>query len=276
MGTKVPVTHAPTGLRALSVSNQPQQSSKSAPCKSGAVPSSSIVEDYVDAKSVLISNPTAVDSPPLGDDAKLKSLRNSLGLTDGKGKLRNLKIDLWSHTENNSGSNSANNTVVAVDPVASVEFSSLSALYDEMIVHGVTVYNSLESSGGTAYEVHGCISYDPVDATAYSLYTTSLAASQKTGPIRASGFSATSLSSPFSMTKNGHWTWEVKCPKGASKTTAGGSVTDNLCTGQWISTQAVSQAYFGFIKPYIEAGGPSVITALATTLCMHCEFRSRT
>jgi hypothetical protein len=218
------------------------------------------------------SGPVNVVDKGLAD----KMLRNSLRSKNGKGRLQNLKIDLWTHVENNSGSNAANTAIVPVDPVAAAEFSSLSALYDEMIVHGVTVYNSVESAGGTAFEVHWNASYDPVDATAYALYTTSLSASQKSGPQRASGFVSTSLSSPFSMTKNGHVVWKVVCPKGASKTTVGSSTTDNLCTGQWVSTQAVSQAYYGFIKPFVEAGGTSVITALATTLCMHCEFRSRT
>jgi len=204
----------------------------------------------------------------------IKTLLHRNGPKGGSGKLKNLKIDLWSHVENNSTANTALTTVVNVDASASGEFSSLTALYDEFIIHGVTVYNSLTSAGGAPIEAHYNVAYDPVDATAYGSYVGSLSASQKTGPLRACSGVTTSLQSTVPHSKSGHIVWCVKCPKGASKTAAGGTTSDNLATGQWCATAA--PGYYGFIKPFVEAVGSSVVTSLAVTLCMHCEFRSRT
>ncbi len=204
----------------------------------------------------------------------IKAVLKAGSRKNGYGKLKNLKIDLWSHVENNSSANTANTTVVNVDASASGEYSSLAAIYDEFIIHACTVYSSLASTGGTPIEAHWNVAYDCTDNTAMTSYVASLSASQKTGPQRAASPGiVNSLSGPIPASKDGHIVWRIKIPVGAAKTAAGGTTTDNLATGMWCST--TSPGLYGFIKPYVEAVGASVITSLATTLCMHCEFRSR-
>jgi len=218
----------------------------------------------------------AADTEPVPTTIVPHQLKNMLmGKGNGKGKLANLKIDLWVHAEVNSTANTALTAVVNVDPSASAEFNSLAALYDEVIVHGGRVFHSLVSTGGTAFEAHWSSAYDPTDNTAYGSYVAVLSASQKLGPMRATAPPTTSLQCPIAVTKNGHVSYTFKCPKLPQKTLQSATANDNLCTGYWTST-AFGTFYYGFVKPYVEAAGTGVVTSLATTLCMHCEFRSRT
>ncbi len=230
----------------------------------------------VDEKGSKDPDTKTVDGSDGKGTVPLKNLlTRAVGKKGGVGKLKNLKMDLWTGAELNGVANTVYTTAINVDPSASAEYSSIAQLYDEVIVHGGTVHMSLTSSGGTPVEVHWACVYDPEESSAYSTLTAALSASQKCGPLRACPTNYTGITMTQPTSKTGMITWKFKCPRGAQKTTAGGATSDALCTGQWTST-AQSGNYYGFLKPFIEAMGTSVVANFSVFLCMHCEFRSRT
>jgi len=199
-----------------------------------------------------------------------------------KGKLNNLRTQMWIAFDNASGSGAALGTVVNVRPSATAEWTSFASIYDEFKVHGGAVHFQIFANGQTNLitDVSGVVVYDPDDNTAYTSVTTALVASQKFGPFNISGVTDSSVagstartSAPVPTSKTGMYVFKFKCPPGPHSTTGNGQ---QVVTGQWCSTNITNtQGDYGYIKPAVDAAG-STVTDMKGYLMMEVEFRSRT
>ncbi len=204
----------------------------------------------------------------------------------GKGgkrtKLNNLRTKMWDGSNASSSASGAYSTVINVRPSAASEFASFAALYDEFKVHGCSLHwvFILTNTGAVVPYTHGNISYDPVDNTAYTSIITSLAASQKTGPMQSTGLSLLNAAAatttgigPLPITKHGVHVLKIRCPKGATGIPAN---TQQVQTGNWCDTNITNaQGDYGYLKPYFESQTNTTIT-LEWWIEYDIEFRSRT
>jgi len=213
-----------------------------------------------------------------------KTLKNLLkGTGKGKrGKLNNLRTQIWLAFDNASSSATVLNTIINVRPSASGEFTSFAALFDEFRVHGGAVHFSTWATGQTnlIVDVHGVLVYDPDDNTAYTSVTTALAASQKFGPFVITAVTDSSVAgstartaAPLPTSRTGCFVFKFKCSPGSHSTTGN---SQQVVTGNWCSTNITNtQGDYGYIKPCIDAAG-STVTDMKGYLMMDVEFRSRT
>jgi hypothetical protein len=164
-------------------------------------------------------------------------------------------------------------TVIGVNPALSTEYSSLGSLFDEIKVESVSfVYNHIPILGTnpapTTTNV-GVLAYDPGN----------------NGVLTAVGGGAIhqqhklinlhygiGIEQGVSVSVNGYsanwFKWDVKIPPGPHLTGTG------TLAGMWDST-ADTTSNWGWIKPYIEAGGTGIGYTLQYLLYFHCKVRSR-
>jgi len=164
------------------------------------------------------------------------------------------------------------NTALAVQPDTTGEFSTMSALFDECIVDGVTMDFAVmrsASSGVDSLISLGSMAYDPVDAGTYSAVQTVAEASQHI-VFQMPQVSAT-VQVADAVSRHGLQRFHFKIPEGPQ----GASPTGDIFTGLWSSTAQAAVKY-GFIKPYLEAGGSGASWTIRYVLYYHMRFRSRT
>lgn len=168
-------------------------------------------------------------------------------------------------------------TVVSVSAGDMTEFSSFSALFDEVKVLGgelVFLINTKTlQTGGTNAPTLAGVCYDPLNNSA-------LAAVEVLGthqqhllvrpPQMINDASDAGRSVPIPHTPSGFHHFKFKCPNGTQRTAA---ATDSV-TGQWADTVATT-ADWGYLKFFVEAPGTAGQYEIRYLLRLKCAFRCR-
>jgi len=175
-----------------------------------------------------------------------------------------------------SSSNTALTTVINVDPSLSAEFTNFVSLFDEVKVVGGVIHFDFVSSGGTPTFVDIALGYDPVNLGVYGSVAEVLVAQQNTGPLKLETAVATAvLNGPSVVNRTGYWNFPFEIPKGPSAVSTNSAAANQVVTGMWAATGQTPMIY-GFIKPYIQGAGTSVVVTMYYYVVIDVLFRTRT
>jgi len=175
-----------------------------------------------------------------------------------------------------SSANTALTTVINVDPSTSAEFTNFVSLFDEVKVVGGVMHFDFVSSGGTPTFVDTALGYDPVNLGVYTSVAEVLVAQQNTGPLKLETAVATAvLNGPSVVGRTGYWQFPFEVPKGPSAVSTNSAAANQVVTGMWSATGQTPMIY-GFIKPYIQGAGSSVVVTMFYYMVIDVLFRTRT
>jgi len=177
----------------------------------------------------------------------------------------------------NGATATAYNTVINIEPDNTDEWSSFSALYDEVKVDEVKMQFAMMRSAGAAGDTLmslGGFAYDPLDSGVYGSIQALAAASQHLLFVLPQCPATAIYMTPTPTSRDGFYHWKMKMPAGSQMEVSGAADT-NVVTGQWSSTNQSNQRY-GFIKPYWESGATGVSWTCSYVLFYKLSFRSRT
>jgi len=209
------------------------------------------------------------------------ALRNRMkaGAKGGKkiGKLNPITTWCILRGTANGATATAYNTVINIEPDNTDEWSSFSALYDEVKVDEVKMQFAVMRSAGAAGDTLmslGGFAYDPLDSGVYGSIQALAAASQHFLFVLPQTPSTAIYMTPTPTSRDGYYHWKMKMPPGGQLESSG-AVDSNVVTGFWSSTNQSNQRY-GFIKPYWESGATGVSWTCSYVLFYKLSFRSRT
>jgi len=190
-----------------------------------------------------------------------KSALASMGVS-----LRETKTRLAIYGTSTSTANTANTTVIPVEPANSSEFSALSGLFAECKVHGGRLHYTVSASAGNVAQF-SVFAFDPMNSTALSGVANGVEYSQ----FDLRGLNPdTALASPTPVAQKGYYTFHFKVLKGSARSSSAATVFQS----EWSATTDASDTY-GFLKPYVPALGAGVTTTIVYVLELDISFRSR-
>jgi hypothetical protein len=169
--------------------------------------------------------------------------------------------------------NTAYTSVIGVNPALSTEISYFATLFDEMRVDGFTFdFVHFMVPGDAAAPNWSCLgglAYDPTGSGVLSSVANAWIHTQHKRLLLLEGVG---LEQGISVSSNMYRTkfvsWHVKIPKGPHTSTSG------TYAGEWVSTSDASDN-FGWIKPYLEAGGANTQFSFQYVITFHMSMRSR-
>ncbi len=166
-----------------------------------------------------------------------------------------------------SGGAAAQAPVTGVIPGASLEFSSLAALYDEYkVTHGTADYYVTCSDPAQTNSIDCVTGYEPIRSTAFTSVINGLSVTQHLLTTTTGGLDI----GPQPRTKTGFWNFKFKVPAGPSKSVAEGT---DLATGEWSDVLDTTNLY-GYVKSYVQAPSAGT-TSVIGYLKMFTLFRCR-
>lgn len=153
-------------------------------------------------------------------------------------------------------------------PASSGDWSSLSALFDEVRVLSSTIHWKLNTSAVSATPVSGVCAYDPIESTSLASLANALVYPKHALFAMPAGPTAQSFA-PLTHTPMGYWSLGAKVYPDSVRNT-----TSTAITNGWMSTSDASDIW-GYWKFLIEAASASVTVTLSYHIVFTCEFRSR-
>jgi len=187
-------------------------------------------------------------------------------------KTKPFHIKLWYTAATASSTNTAITTVLTIDPNNSAELASLTALFDIMICDGADIHTAVYSTSPTIpVTATWGDAYDPNNNSTFSSVVGLLPSAYHIGPIRTIGIAASS--SPQSVTHTGFFNWSVKIPEEPTLSSTGAA--NGIYTGDWTDCSN-NPAVYGYLKPYVGAGGSSVVLQIERYIGLHMRFKMRT
>ncbi len=221
----------------------------------------------------LVEKP--LEKPSLGTS----SSRPAFGTGKGRVKIPILRTRLAYNSVTTSAANSVNNAVTNVDPTLSTEWATFTSLFDEMKVIGGEVHYRISPGGGpTASTAEAILAYDPIDSGVYTSVDAAMVASQRDAPLQVAplGPAAAAAGCPVPYTRTGNWIFKFKCPEGPSKVASTTAADARVATGNWVSMSGSSNAFYGFLKPFVSVYGGTGTSTIDMHIVLDCLFRSRT
>jgi len=230
--------------------------------------------DSSDGKTRLVeAGAKDIDEKTMMKVADIQRLRDSrtiamVGRRGGSRKIQVQRIDLPILYSFTTTAGATYTTPIAINPFDSSEYSSLAALYDEIIIDGASMmFTTAVSVGYTAQTTQiGVWAYDPITSTALGSLVNGLQHSQK--HVWAHLGNATY--NPTEFTRDGlrHFKW--KTLPGSAR-----SVTNtNVFGHDWTSTTETTAVY-GYLKPYINPPGATGKHDFVVVVTLHARVRSR-
>jgi hypothetical protein len=199
-------------------------------------------------------------------------LRLNRGMKSAYGYAAPIHVILAYRATVTTGVNTAYNTVIPASPSsAATEWAQLIALYDEVKVTKMRVQFYTGSIGATpGLMTLGCWAYDAANSAVLTSVSAGMQSAQHIVFSAAIIGSNTGGSVAYPGT-NGATFWNVKVPPGSCRSA---SIGTNMGR-EWSATVDASDSY-GFLKPYVEAGGAGSQFQIAFTVRYWCMFRCRT
>jgi len=176
-----------------------------------------------------------------------------------------------SSTYSNTATGAANTeltAVLAVGPYLTVDWSSLSSLFDEVRVLSSTIHYYVKHNLSTVPVIHG-MCYDPCDSSSLAVIDAALATPVHRLSV-VPAVSTSSIMSPMPMNPTGFHKLHTKV---STDNTRSVSVGNNLAGG-WMSTSDSSDVW-GYWKFRSSAPSTGLVASLTYFLSIEMEFRSR-
>jgi len=207
---------------------------------------------------------------PILPESKVANPRLSISRALGGRKLPPVRTKLYYSTTITSSAATAIGSTLGLAPQLFSEFSSFSALYNEMKVHGGTVHYCVTlsvatSSGGPYSVLCGLVGYNPL-STANGTFSGDLSLAQRS--LFTLPEFTTQVVHPIVLSKSGFRSFTFVCPNGPQ------SADDiSVATGTW--TETVSGQNYGYLIFNCEAGGTSCVVKIRYIVELDISFRSR-
>jgi hypothetical protein len=182
-----------------------------------------------------------------------------------------VKIDLFQDQSITSAANTNYVTVQSLAPANTGEFTSLAALYDEVIVDGFNIQYSFGTGVAANAGIYaGVLAYDPVESAPLGSILNGVQHAQHsyfTMVVAGNASVGTLCHAPRGVIK-----WNIRMNRSSAR-----NQNDALVFGHdWSNVGGASSAIYGYLKPYLTAlpaAGTFLVSILTT---FHCRFRCRT
>jgi hypothetical protein len=207
----------------------------------------------------------------LSSDAEIMTFvsKGVMGVARGV-KIEAVPVKLAYNYAFTTVANTVYNTVLPLAPSITSEWSSFAGIFSEVKVDKVDFYfwstPVAAASPGLPLAV---LAYDPMTVTPLASLASGCEYAQHhlfqpSGQLGINTIGAVALADPKRRR------FHIDVPRGTAISSGSASTMGN----QWSSTADSADAY-GFIKPYVEAGGAGTQLAISGILYFHCQFRSR-
>ncbi len=216
---------------------------------------------------------TGLEIVPTDKEKEARKFDEKTALIRGMGRGRSaqpISIVLYADKGIATSFNTVYDTVYSLSPYDSSEFTSVSNLYDEVIVDRFVFHVAASFTGtvgGASYNMG--LAYDPIhNAKAGSL----LNVWQHQQRLTWCSCVSTASGQTETMTPRGYMKWKVSVKQKSARSTDSVQIFGH----DWSSTSATLGPVYGYVKPYIPIVGNVGAVSLATIVEMHCRFRCRT
>jgi len=247
--------------------------------------SSSVVDAVVSkvdpgkSTAAAVKNPDGLD-PKRSDEERRKMTLAARALRamaprvmSGKGRQNEIKTILNYTNTFSTTAATDDKTVITLTLSNSTEWTSLIALWDEVIVDGGHFdFTSSVTTGFTTNNgaLRAVVAFDPMDATSLGSLSNGMQHSQHL-QFQSNNSAAVTTVSPVCISSKGYHRLRFKVPRGSVRSSGSSAIFGH----EWSSTGDASDSY-GYIKFYIPSTGATGVYTIYWTWTLNCRFRCRT